>query len=88
MIGKIIDGVFISPSETERLKIVITNPTDDVLKYVMGYKDVTESDKPEYDPETQILSPVYTEDEDGIAVGWTVETIADVTEEEENGLGT
>lgn len=84
MIGKIIDGAFVTPSANERAKIVITNPTDDVLKYIMGYKKVTEADKPEYDPETQILSPVYTESEDGISVAWTVEDImqtAEVTED-------
>lgn len=70
MLGKIIEGTLITPSENERRKIVIANPTDEILKQILGYKEVAESDKPEYNDETQYLKPVYTESESGISVTW------------------
>ena len=70
--GKIIEGTLITPSENERRKIVIANPTDEILKQILGYKEVTESDKPEYNDETQYLKPVYTESDSGISVTWEV----------------
>ena len=72
MLGKIIEGTLITPSENERRKLVIANPTDEILKQILGYKEVTESDKPEYNGETQYLKPVYTESEGGISVTWEV----------------
>ena len=72
MLGKIIEGTLITPSENERRKIVIANPTDEILKQILGYKEVTESDKPEYNVETQYLKPVYTESDGGISVTWEV----------------
>lgn len=70
MLGKIIEGTLITPSENERRKIVIANPTDEILKQILGYKEVNEADKPEYNDETQYLKPVYTESESGISVTW------------------
>ncbi len=72
MLGKIIEGTLITPSENERRKLVIANPTDEILKQVLGYKEVTEADKPEYNVETQYLKPVYTESDGGISVTWEV----------------
>ena len=72
MLGKIIEGTLITPSENERRKLVIANPTDEILKQILGYKEVAESDKPEYNDETQYLKPVYTESEGGISVTWEV----------------
>ena len=70
MLGKIIEGTLITPSENERRKIVIANLTDEILKQILGYKEVAESDKPEYNDETQYLKPVYTESDSGISVTW------------------
>lgn len=81
MIGKIINGILTEPTEGERKKIVIANPTDEMLKYVMGYKDVTVEPEPDYDIITQTLTPVYTEAEDGITVSWTV-----TERSEDNGI--
>ena len=72
MLGKIIEGTLITPSENERRKLVIANPTDEILKQVLSYKEVTEADKPEYNVETQYLKPVYTESDGGISVTWEV----------------
>lgn len=72
MLGKIIEGTLITPSENERRKLVIANPTDEILKQVLGYKEVTEADEPEYNGETQYLKPVYTESDGGISVTWEV----------------
>ena len=72
MLGKIIEGTLITPSENERRKLVIANPTDEILKQVLGYKEVNEADKPEYNDETQYLKPVYTESDGGISVTWEV----------------
>lgn len=75
MIGKIINGVFSEPTERERAKIIIANPTDEMLKFIMGYKDVSEEEKPEYDEETEVLSPIYTENEDNITVSWKIKKL-------------
>ena len=72
MLGKIIEGTLITPSENERRKLVIANPTDEILKQILGYKEVTKADKPEYNVETQYLKPVYTESDGGISVTWEV----------------
>lgn len=72
MLGKLINGALVEPSENERKKIVIANPTDEMLKFVMGYKEVTFEAEPEYDIEKQSLTPVYTETEDAITVSWEV----------------
>ena len=72
MLGKIIEGTLITPSENERRKLVIANPTDEILKQILGYKEVNEADKPEYNEEAQYLKPVYTESDGGISVTWEV----------------
>ena len=72
MLGKLVNGRFISPSFEERTKIVISNPTDEHLKNIYGYVDVFENEEPPYDEETQILNPIYTENENGITVDWEV----------------
>lgn len=83
MIGKIIGGQLAEPSRNEREKIVIANPTDEMLKLIMGYKDVQMSEKPEYDPETQYLKQICTEDENGISVSWEVSEIPKQLQTEE-----
>ena len=85
MLGKLVNGRLIQPSANERKKIVITNPTDKLLKLVMGYKDLSVTPEPEYDMETQYLSPVYEETETEIIRNWEVKDIEelDATEIEE-----
>ena len=77
MIAKLINGNLIQPSSTERKKIVIANPSDDILKYVMKYKDVAMDEKPEYNPETQYLVESYEETDSTITVHWKVLDIED-----------
>ena len=84
MLGKIMNGSLVTPSEKEREKLIVTRPTDEMLKYIRGYKDVTETELPEYDPETQYLEPVYTETDTGITVSWEVKEME--VEEDESGL--
>lgn len=74
-LGKIIDGRLITPTENEKRKLIIANPTDEQLKFVMGYKDVVVDDKPNYDEATQYLSPLYTETDDVITVHWDIKGI-------------
>lgn len=82
MLGKLVNGVLITPSENERKKIVITNPSDDVLKYVMGYKNLTVDQEPEYNVETQYLQPEFEETETDIVQHWGVKDIEEITETE------
>lgn len=75
MIGKIINGTLIRPSFNERQKLIITNPTDDMLKYIMKYKDVIIDEEPEYNVETQYLVETYEETDNLIQVHWEVKNI-------------
>ena len=75
MLGKLIDGVLITPSANERRKIVITNPTDKILKSVMGYKDLFYDDEPEYDMENQYLEQDIEETDTAITVHWIIKDI-------------
>lgn len=85
-VAKIINGNIITPSKQERKSIIITNPTDDVLKAVRGYKDIDWGTQPEYDPETQYLRHTITETDDSIIVEWTVEDIPDFNNDIENEI--
>lgn len=71
MIAKLNNGVLIPPEE----KITIANPPEQLLKDYAGYKDYIESPAPDYDPETQILEPVYSETETQIVCDWRVKEI-------------
>ena len=62
-IAKLVDGILIFPSEYEKLKIIITNPTNEQLKFNLQYKDFTSDDEPIYDMETQHLEIYYEETE-------------------------
>lgn len=75
MLGKIIDGVLVTPSENERKKIVISNPTDEQLKLIMGYKDLVINEQPEISEE-QYLEPVYEETDNCIIKHWEIKDIA------------
>ena len=72
MLGKLVNGNLIQPTENERRKIVIANPTDEQLKFIMGYKDLVISLEPEYDMETQYLTPIYEETETEIIQSWEI----------------
>lgn len=66
------------------LRIVISNPTPERLKYE-GYKEVIETDPPEYDPETQRIESHYVMSGDNILQVWEVvdlpvEEVEEVTE--------
>lgn len=84
MLGKLINGELVTPSDKEKEKIVITSPTDEMLKYILGYKDVTDTEPPEYDPETQYLETIYTETDTGITVSYEVKEMEVQTDE--NGI--
>ncbi len=84
MLGKLINGELVTPSDKEREKIVITSPTEAILKYIRGYKDVTEQEQPEYDPETQYLDVIYTETDTAISVSYEVKEMEVQTDE--NGI--
>ena len=75
MIAKLIDGVLYTPSEGEKKKIIITNPSNDSLKFNLGYKDLEIDKKPKYNPETEYLAPTYEESEDKIIQHWEVKEI-------------
>ena len=81
MLGKWINGILISPSKNERKKLVITNPSDETLKFVMGYKETIIAPEPEYDVETQIIKMVLSkETETELLIDWE---ICDKPEDEE-----
>jgi hypothetical protein len=56
-------------------KYTFTNPDPEMMKQYAGYKDFVENDKPVFDPETQILEPVYSETETQIVCDWRVKEI-------------
>lgn len=71
MVVKLNDGALMTPPD----KITFTNPPEQLLKDYAGYKDYVENDKPVFDPETQILEPVYSETETHIVCDWRVKEI-------------
>lgn len=56
------------------IRIVISNPTNDQLKFA-GYKPVTETPQPEYNPETQYVTAYYEDAGDEIVQKWEVHEI-------------
>lgn len=84
MLGKLVNGVLITPSANERKKLVITNPSDESLKFNMGYKDLIVDEKPEFDEEKQYLQAIYEETENAVLNHWEVNDIPEeITEEVE-----
>lgn len=71
MIAKLTDGVLSFAPE----KITFTNPEPQMLKDYAGFKEYTEQPKPDYDPETQVLVPNYTETDTEITCSWEVEEL-------------
>lgn len=83
MLGKLVNGVFITPTENEFKEIVVTNPTIEQLKQVMGYKDVITEEQPAI-PDGKILVPVFEETDTTIIQHWEIQDIpADNLEESE-----
>lgn len=82
MIGKIVNDKLTKPSEYEKKKLVITNPSDDILKFVLGYKDLIVDEEPEYDIQKQYLETVFEETENKIIQSWRVK---EMPREEEVG---
>lgn len=71
MIAKLTDGVLtFAPG-----KITFANPPEQLLKDYAGFKDYIENEKPEYNPDTQILKAVYSENETQIICSWQIEDI-------------
>jgi hypothetical protein len=83
MLGKLIDGMLITPSEMERKKIVITNPSEESLKFNLGYKDLIIDEQPEYDEMTHYLRAIYEETDTTIIQHWEVKEIPEMIEEME-----
>lgn len=75
MIAKLSDGTISYAPK----KYTFTNPDPEMMKQYAGFKDFVENDKPVFDPETQILEPVYSETETQIVCNWEVR---DITKEE------
>ena len=76
MLGKIVNGILMTPSENEKRKIVITNPSDELLKLAMNYKDLVYDEQPEYDVETQYLEQEIEETDELITVHYIVKDIS------------
>lgn len=71
-IGKIKNGALFSPTNSECEKIIVSNPSTEQIKYLLGYKDIIYSEKPEFDPVCEYLNEIYTETEDSIIVDFEV----------------
>lgn len=74
MLGKLVNGVLITPSENEFKKIVVTNPTEEQLKQVMGYKDLVVDEEPQY-PDGKMLVATYEETDTTILQHWEIQDI-------------
>ena len=81
MIAKLNNGVLIPPEE----KITIANPPEQLLKDYAGYKDYVENPVPDYDTETQVLVPEYTETDTQITCTWQVQDLPQPDEPAEMG---
>lgn len=80
-LGKMVDGSLHICGENERKVITISNPTDNILKTVCGYKDVIYGEKPDYDIGTQCLKEVFEETDSAIYVNYEVEEAALIADE-------
>ena len=76
MIAKLNDGVISYAPK----KYTFANPDPEMMKQYAGYKDYVEDEKPEYNPETQILVPSYSETEKQIRCSWEIKEISDEME--------
>ena len=83
MLAKVVNGRLATPSEAERQKIVIANPSDESLKFNLGYKDFMINEKPTYDKTTQMLRQTFEETETTITQRWEVVDIQPKMQTEE-----
>lgn len=70
MLAKKVNGKLVFPTEAERQKIVITNPSGESLKFNLGYKEFTVDERPSYDNKTQEIKAVFEETETAIIQHW------------------
>lgn len=80
MLGKLVNGILITPNEMEKKKIIITNPSDESLKFNLYYKDLIIDEKPVYDEETEYLNTSYEETDTKIIQHWEIAKIPPITE--------
>lgn len=71
-LGKIIDGNLHLCSDKERKILTITNPSEEILRFVSGYKEVHYDEIPEYDTNQQYLNSIIEEDENNIIIHWEI----------------
>lgn len=83
MLAKVVNGKLVIPTETERQKIVITNPSEESLKFNLGYKEFKAEVKPAYDKTTQEIKAMLEETEDLITQRWEVRGIMKESENPE-----
>lgn len=76
MLGKLINGVLMTPSENEKRKIVIANPSDELLKLAMGYKELVYDAQPEYNEEIEYIEQYYEETDEAVYVHYVVKEIS------------
>ena len=71
MIGKLVNGALVEAPK----KIVIANPTDELLISLMGFKPVVDDNNPIYDDTKEHLVASYEEQEDKIIRHYGVKPI-------------
>lgn len=71
MIGKLVNGALVEAPK----KIVIANPTDELLISLMGFKPIVDDNNPIYDDTKEHLVASYEEQEDKIIRHYEVRPI-------------
>lgn len=74
-LGKVVNGSLHLCSERERRVITVTNPSEEVLRLVGGYKEVVFDKEPEYNPETQEIISDIKETDNLIKIHWIIKNI-------------
>ena len=69
----------------DKLVKTIANPTEQDLKE-FGYMELSITDEPEYDPETQYINTIYYIEDGKIYQKYTIRNLSDIIEEENNLL--
>ena len=77
MIGKLVNGELVEAPK----KIVIANPTDELLISLMGFKPVVDDNNPIYDDSKEYLAASYKEQEDKIIRHYEVKPIPEDEED-------
>ena len=81
MIGKLINNEVVKPSTEELTKIIIANPTEEILKVAMGYKEIIVGEVPKYNEETQYLMKIYEENKDNITIIYEIHNKEEIIQE-------